>query len=64
MHNTSGSGSFSKSSACLLGHNEEIEVTGFSFFPPGEELGTPTLVFRGYGLLGFLLGRGGGMSMS
>lgn len=30
----------------------------------GEGEGTPVLIFLGYGLLGFLLGRGGGISMS
>lgn len=64
MH-TSAGGSFSKSSTCLLGFRELIIATGLpSFDPTEEEIGAVTAVLRGYGLLGFLLGRGGGMSMS
>ena len=53
------------SMACLqvLKEEEDFGVFSSSASPDGEKE-EPAPVLRGYGQLGFLLGRGGGISMS
>ena len=52
------------SMACLQVLKGEEHLGVFSSIASTDGEKEPGPVFRGYGLLGFLLGRGGGISMS